>query len=198
MPEIAEIARIVALLKTHLLNKPIKKVIAAEDEIVYGKVGTSAGAFIKAMTGKSIVDVKQQGKYFWLEMSSPPHALMHFGMTGWIKMKSVYTPYWDAKKDEEKEWPPRFEKWRIITEDGDEASFVDARRLGRIRLVDVDAGEMRRTSPLKENGPDPAIDKDVLTKEWFRAKLRSKRVPVKALLLDQANISGIGNWVGLV
>lgn len=112
-------------------------------------------------------------------------------------MNSVYTPYWEPKNGEEKEWPPRFEKFRIITDDG-EASFVDARRLGRIRLVDVDAKVMRDTTPLKENGPDPHIDKDVLTKEWLRKKLRSKKVPVKALLLDQANISGIGNWVGSV
>jgi formamidopyrimidine-DNA glycosylase len=42
------------------------------------------------------------------------------------------------------------------------------------------------------------IDKDVFTEEWFEKKMRSKHVPVKALLLDQANISGIGNWVGWV
>jgi formamidopyrimidine-DNA glycosylase len=75
---------------------------------------------------------------------------------------------------------------------------VDPRRLGRIRLVDVAAEEMRKTTPLKENGPDPVIDKDILTVEWLSTKLRSKKVPVKALLLDQANISGIGNWVGYV
>jgi ribosomal protein S13 len=55
---------------------------------------------------------------------------------------------------------------------------------------------MRNTTPLKENGPDPVIDKDILTVDWLAKKLRSKKVPVKALLLDQANISGIGNWVG--
>ena len=55
---------------------------------------------------------------------------------------------------------------------------------------------MRYISPLKENGPDPVIDKDVLTEEWLVEKLGTKKIPVKALLLDQANISGIGNWVG--
>ncbi|KAG9743181.1 hypothetical protein KCU75_g15425, partial [Aureobasidium melanogenum] len=47
----------------------------------------------------------------------------------------------------------------------------------------------------KENGPDPVIDKDILTEAWLEEKLKSKKVPIKALLLDQANISGIGNWV---
>lgn len=77
-----------------------------------------------------------------------------------------------------------------------EAAFVDFRRFARVRLVDCAAEDMRKTSPLKENGPDPVIDKDIVTVEWLSDKLKSKKIPVKALLLDQANISGIGNWVG--
>ncbi|KAI4143176.1 MAG: hypothetical protein L6R39_004672, partial [Caloplaca ligustica] len=75
-------------------------------------------------------------------------------------------------------------------------AFIDFRRFGRIRLIDCPAEDIRKVSPLKENGPDPVIDKDILTEEWLVQKLQSKRIPVKALLLDQANISGIGNWVG--
>ena len=79
-----------------------------------------------------------------------------------------------------------------------EAAFTDARRFARIRLVDCAAEDIRKTTPLKENGPDPVIDKNILTEEWLMKKMKSKHVPVKALLLDQANISGIGNWVGYV
>jgi formamidopyrimidine-DNA glycosylase len=77
-----------------------------------------------------------------------------------------------------------------------EAAFTDARRFARIRLVDCAGEDIRKTTPLKENGPDPVIDKNILTEEWLVQKMGSKHVPVKALLLDQANISGIGNWVG--
>ena len=49
---------------------------------------------------------------------------------------------------------------------------------------------------MKENGPDPVQDKEIVTEEWLAELLGRKHVPVKALLLDQANISGIGNWVG--
>jgi formamidopyrimidine-DNA glycosylase len=58
-------------------------------------------------------------------------------------------------------------------------------------LVDAKAEDMRQTSPLKENGPDPVIDKDILTVDWLSKKLRSKKVPVKALLLDQVNILNV-------
>ncbi|KAF2761789.1 hypothetical protein EJ05DRAFT_472754 [Pseudovirgaria hyperparasitica] len=197
MPEIGEIARVVHYLKKHALGKTIAKVQVQEDDIIYGKVGTSASAFQKAMTGKKIIGARQQGKYFWLEMSSPPHPLMHLGMTGWVKFSNDDSSYYKPAKDEEQQWPPRFWKFILeLKEDQDtQVAFVDPRRLGRIRLVDVDATKMRNTTPLKENGPDPVIDKEILTVEWLTAKLRSKRVPVKALMLDQANISGVGNWV---
>ena len=77
-----------------------------------------------------------------------------------------------------------------------EAAYVDLRRFGRIRLIDCAADKIRNVSPLVENGPDPVQDPEIFTEDWLKEKVRSKHVPIKALLLDQANISGIGNWVG--
>lgn len=66
---------------------------------------------------------------------------------------------------------------------------------GRVRLVDCPGDQIRKTSPLVENGPDPVVDKDVFTVQYLRDKMRKKHVPLKAFILDQAMISGIGNWV---
>ena len=202
MPEIAEVARTVHFIRKLLVGKTIGKVIATEDANVYGKVGTSASEFQKHITGKKVVDAGQQGKYFWIIMSSPPHPVMHFGMSGWLKFKSEHTYYYQPKKGEAKEeWPPKFMKFLLETEGGGgeepiEAAFVDMRRFARIRLVDCPAAEIRNHTPLKENGPDPVVDKETVTLEWLTAKCQAKKVPIKAMLLDQANISGIGNWVG--
>ena len=195
--QIGEVARIVHYLRKHLVGKCITNVQVQEDNIVYGKVGTSAPEFQKAMTGKRILSAGQQGKYFYLVCDSPPHPVMHLGMTGWIRFNNDDSSYYKPEKEkpEDKEWPPRFWKFILRTEEKTEVAFVDARRLARIRLVDVAGDELRNTSPLKENGPDPVIDKEILTAEWLAKKLQSKKVPVKALLLDQANISGVGNWV---
>ena len=91
---------------------------------------------------------------------------MHFGMTGWMKFSNDDSSYYKPPKEEEQDWPPRFWKFALVLDDEakSEVAFVDPRRLGRIRLVDVNASEMRNTTPLKENGPDPVIDKDILTK----------------------------------
>ncbi|KAK0509412.1 hypothetical protein JMJ35_007806 [Cladonia borealis] len=199
MPEIGEVARIVNYIQKHLVGKTLAKVKAQHDEIVFGKVGCSAESFEKAMAGKKVLDARQQGKYFWMIMSSPPHPLMHFGMTGWFKIRNEDTAYYKPTKPEEsEEWPPKYWKFTLQTADDPicEAAFVDARRLARVRLLDCAAEDIRKVSPLIENGPDPVIDKDIFTEDWLADKLGRKKVPIKALLLDQANISGIGNWVG--
>ena len=133
-------------------------------------------------------------------MSSPPHPLFHFGMTGWWKIRGEETAYSKSTKLEDSVWPPKY--WKFLLETAEdpkcESAFIDSRRFARIRLLECAAADIRQTSPLKENGPDPVIDKEILTEEWLVEKMRNKKIPVKALLLDQANISGIGNWVGYV
>lgn len=65
MPEIGEIARLVHHLRKHLVGKTVSSVKVQEDNIVYGKAGTTAAEFQKAITGKRVLDAQQQGKYFW-------------------------------------------------------------------------------------------------------------------------------------
>lgn len=123
---------------------------------------------------------------------------------GWMHIKGQQTFYYEMPKDDsdnEPKWPPKYWKFTMETTPGSgqdkvEAAFTDARRFARIRLVHCEAKEIRNTTPLKENGPDPVVDKDIFTLEFFEDLMNRKKVPVKALLLDQANISGIGNWVG--
>ncbi|KAK0342877.1 hypothetical protein LTR91_016348 [Friedmanniomyces endolithicus] len=210
MPEIGEVARIVHYIRKHLVGRTITTCIAHPDDIVYGKVGCSAEAFQQHVSGRRIVGADRQGKYFYMLFDKPPHAVCHFGMTGWMKFDVEETGYYkkavvveDGEREKE-EWPPKYVKFLLkcgeesvggVAREAVEAAFVDPRRLARIRLVDCAAEEIRKASPLKENGPDPVRDREVVTVEWLGALLRRKRVPVKALLLDQANLSGVGNWV---
>ncbi|KAG8423821.1 hypothetical protein J3458_000676 [Metarhizium acridum] len=201
MPEIAEVARIVHFLRLHLVGKKIASASAIDDSNVFGKVGTSGAEVEAALKGKQVVSAGNQGKYFWITMDKPPHLVMHFGMTGWVHIRgeqTAYTNYYKKTKDSElKNWPPKFWKFQIKTEGKPEVevAFTDARRFGRVRLVDCPGADIRKYTPLKENGPDPVIDTDRFTEEYLRGKMQARHVPVKALLLDQAMISGIGNWV---
>ncbi|KAF3127047.1 hypothetical protein TWF569_011862 [Orbilia oligospora] len=182
MPEISEITRVVHYINRYLAGKVIKNVVANEDAIVFKD--TTSSAFVKAMLGRKIVEAKQQGKYFWIEMDSPPHPVMHFGMTGWITFSKAPEAHYRAdmaEEDDDKEeieWPPRFMKFVFEMEDeGNNAAFTDARRLGRVRLINVPAEQIRKVSPLKENGPDPVVDG--LDEDWFRGVLNQRKKPVK-------------------
>ena len=120
---------------------------------------------------------------------------------GWIHIKgdrTAYTNYYKKMKPEEMDiWPPKFWKFHLTTEDpAVEVAFTDPRRFGRVRLVDCPGESIRKYSPLVENGPDPVVDIDRFTEEYLRNKMHSRHVPIKALILDQTVLSGVGNWVG--
>ncbi|KAI0514926.1 formamidopyrimidine-DNA glycosylase [Xylaria bambusicola] len=202
MPEIAEVARVTHFLRQHLVGKRISHVVAQDDKNIFGKVGTTGSAFETALGGKRVVGAGNQGKYFWLELDSPPHPVMHLGMTGWIHIRGMQTAYnrYAEKLSslDEEAWPPKFWKFHLETEGdpGVSVAFTDARRFGRVRLVDCSGSEIRSNSPLVENGPDPVVDREIFTEDYLSKKMKGRHVPIKALLLDQAMISGIGNWVG--
>lgn len=198
MPELPEVARVVHNIHHHLVGKTITKAWIQHDDLVFNKVGTIPDTFKETLEGKTIIGTGQKGKYFWLTMSSPPHPVMHLGMTGWLNIKEGDTRFYEVDKPEDKVWPPKY--WKFIIEtDGHpqaQAAFTDRRRLGRIRLLNCRPADIAFNSPMKENGPDPVLDEHLLTVKYLAARLENKRVPIKAFIIDQSNISGIGNWMG--
>ncbi|POS86535.1 hypothetical protein EPUL_001236, partial [Erysiphe pulchra] len=140
---------------------------------------------------------------------------------GWLHIKGESKLHFKSKAaskneaidegENQEDWPPKYWKFTFETSDSNtgnkrrsvdnnssivEVAFTDPRRFGRVRLLDCAMEDIRKVSPLKENGPDPIIDKNILSLDWLQRRLCNKHVPIKTFLLDQANISGIGNWVG--
>lgn len=70
-----------------------------------------------------------------------------------------------------------------------EVAFLDARRLGRIRLVKSPMTE----PPISTLGFDPILSMPSL--EDYKCKVLKRNCPIKALLLDQSFSAGVGNWV---
>ena len=75
------------------------------------------------------------------------------------------------------------------TDSTTEIAFLDARRLGRIRLVKSPLEE----PPISTLGFDPILSMPTL--EDFKAQVIRRSCPIKALLLDQSFSAGVGNWV---
>ncbi|KAE7997298.1 hypothetical protein FH972_001944 [Carpinus fangiana] len=87
------------------------------------------------------------------------------------------------------EWPSKYSKFFIELDDGLELSFTDKRRFAKVRLLKDPAA----APPISELGPDALLEP--MTIDEFIESLSKKKVAIKALLLDQSYIAGIGNWI---
>ncbi|ORX51658.1 N-terminal domain of MutM-like DNA repair protein [Hesseltinella vesiculosa] len=184
MPEIAEVEAARRLCHKFCLDRPITNVETIEDKLVF--VDKDHTDFKKILIGRTIVDTKRWGKYFALVFDTGPAMVCHFGMTGSLKFKAT-----------SEEWPPRFHKL-VLTFDHKKKNdvppvvmaFCDARRLGRLRLVE---GDPMTQEPISKLGFDPLVNlpKD----DEFYTLIHKRSVPIKALLLDQAFSAGVGNWI---
>jgi len=130
-------------------------------------------AFVDGLTGQALVGFRRWGKYLIVELAPGPSVLVaHLRMSGQLRLA--------ASRD-----VPLAPHSHVVL------TFVDGRQL---RFVDPRTfGELFVTSPslpeLAGLGPD-ALDVDI---DCFAARLTARRTRLKALLLDQRFVAGIGN-----
>ncbi|MCO5609628.1 hypothetical protein L7F22_063858 [Adiantum nelumboides] len=111
-------------------------------------------------------------------------------MTGAFSIKGKeITKYKRSAMSDKEEWPSKFSKVFFKLDDGLEVSFTDKRRLARVRLLD----DPIAAPPISELGPDAFLELPV--EPTFINGILKKRCPIKALLMDQSFVAGIGNWV---
>ena len=100
---------------------------------------------------------------------------MHFGTNGSLQFVARTQP------------DPRYARLSIVFQDGDRLAYVNPRRIGHVRLVDSAEAFIAETS-LGPDALDPSLDEAA-----FAALLAGRRQPIKAVLMDQARVAGIGN-----
>lgn len=119
-------------------------------------------------------------------------------MTGNVYVKGTDPSFYkSAPKKVDTSWPPRFMKFILklssSSEDPEpeapEIVFVDARRLGRIRLCVDPLTE----PPIVNLGFDPVLNMPPL--DDFLVDIKKRKCTIKSLLLDQSFSAGVGNWV---
>ena len=127
------------------------------------------------MQGRRVERLGRRGKYLVWELEDEAFLLMHLRMTGTL----LYDP------------PPGtpYARVRWELDDGHELRFCDPRRFGTGELA---LGPAARDAFFAERlGLEP-LDGE-LTGEALRRMARGRRAPVKAFLLDQRRIAGVGN-----
>ncbi len=129
------------------------------------------------ITGRKIEKLDRRAKYLVIVLDGGLDLLIHLGMSGRILVG-------EAKGE-----PGKHEHFSVDLDDGRRVSLHDPRRFG---MVDLVAAKERDTHPLlKDIGPEP-LGSD-FTPAVLAAALKGSSTSIKAALLDQQRVAGLGN-----
>jgi formamidopyrimidine-DNA glycosylase len=174
MPELPEVETVARGLRAVLPGRSILSVRLGKTDFI-----DDPAAVEQYLPGTRIKEVRRHGKFLLLDLESPKGdarslaLLIHLGMTGQI----VTCP-------PEAQVAPHTHVF-LSLDDGRELRYTDVRRFGRMAIL-TDGAREEILSPL---GLDPLE----ATQDEFLAKLRGRRARIKALLLDQRVLRGMGN-----
>lgn len=174
MPELPEVESIVRDLKRYVLGKKITGI----DFIFFQMLrGVSPEAFSRQIRGNIISDIERKGKYILFFLSNDKILEVHLRMTGRLIL------YFSSVKLN------KYTGVVFYLEGGAELHFQDIRKFGTFRLYEKQNLFQEKPCLL---GLDPLEDN--FTLESFSKKLKKNPArKVKAFLLDQKNIAGMGN-----
>jgi formamidopyrimidine-DNA glycosylase len=180
VPEILEVEAARALIEAAALGRPIASV--ETPDAWYLKRGLTGRAARTALTGRSLVRARRRGKLLLLDTSgangaSGPVLGLHLGMSGRVLVDAAEAgdPLIYASNRDVATW----RRFGLRFADGGRLALRDPRRLG---AVELDPDEERL-------GPDAFA----LRLAELRAVVGASRAPVKAVLMDQHRIAGLGN-----
>ena len=136
--------------------------------------------FATRLTGRTVTAVGRRGKYLLIHLEDGGVLLIHLGMSG----RMVIDPAGAAPRHR-----GRHEHVVFEVGNGTIVRFSDPRRFGLMALADGDALEVHPL--LAHLGPEP-VGED-FTGAVLAARLKGKRTPIKAAMLDQTVVAGLGN-----
>jgi len=172
MPELPEVERARALIARTALHRVIT---AVDDTDTYVCRPHAPGEIADALVGRTLLTAERRGKSMWCETSDEGPALgIHLGMAGRIVVDDDEAGDPRPRVDRE-----RWDRFTIDFEDGGRLTLRDSRRLGRVRLEPA----------IHALGPDAAE----ITRKAFRERVSRSRMPVKARIMDQKVLAGVGN-----
>jgi formamidopyrimidine-DNA glycosylase len=137
------------------------------------------------LTGQRVERLRRRSKYILADLSSGETLLVHLGMSGRMLVSGAMLGEFHHHHPA----PEKHDHVVLDMEGGARITFNDARRFGAMDLVATDAAEAHWL--LADLGPEPlgnAFDEDYLV-----GRLGGRNTPIKAALLDQRIVAGLGN-----
>ena len=188
MPELPEVETARKLIADKALNR---RIVGVDDTDTFVCRPHAPGELRAALTGRTLTAAHRRGKTMWCETSGAegpdsgekgPDLGIHLGMGGRIVVTSGDgetavggDPFRRDARPRKAEW----DRFTLMFADGGSLALFDKRRLGRVRLnPDIDV-----------LGPDA----EEVSRAEFDQLITKGSIAVKARLLDQSKIAGVGN-----
>ena len=173
MPELPEVETVRRSLEPCLVGR---RIVGLSLGAFTGVVGERSSDELQALlVGRHVSGIRRRGKYLLIDLDDEARLIVHLRMTGVLQIT-------DGSAE-----PLRFQHLAIRLDDGHELRFADQRKFGRVIYWPANAPDL-----LDERlGPEPLGDE--FTSSYLTTRLRGRVAPIKALLLDQRIVAGVGN-----
>lgn len=181
MPELPDVETMRRYLQATSLHQQIDAVLFQDaDYLLSDDPNLEPGVIRrlkKELTGRCFASTHRHGKWLFAALTGGEERflVLHFGMTGGLK-------YFRDMADE-----PEYDRMRLDFVNGYHLAYVSMRKLGAIRL----ASDIEAFIEDRDLGPD-VLDAE-FDFETFREITTNRRTMVKALLMDQRALAGLGN-----
>lgn len=172
MPELPEVETVVRGLRGPLVGRTALDVICTQPSVIRP---ADPAAFRARLAGQRFTAIERRAKYIVCRLSGGDVLVVHLKMTG-----RLYVTDDSAVHDSD-----RWAHLVIQLDGGQQLRFSDMRRFGFAAL----AADLAEVTP--SLGPEPLSEDFTLA--GFRAALKGRHRAIKALLLDQAFLAGVGN-----
>jgi formamidopyrimidine-DNA glycosylase len=196
MPELPEVETVVRGLNKHLVGHTIKSF-----DFDWPKtIKTPPEIFKKELIGSRVVSAERRGKLIIINLIPPepraskaqaPHSLLiHLKMTGQLVYKSPKNQYGAGHPNDSliSKLPDKTTRIHFKLNDNSELFFNDVRKFGWVELVPTEDRHLHKF--IASLGPEPL---EINFKDFRKVLYRHPNAQVKAKLLDQHIIAGVGN-----
>ncbi len=193
MPELPEVETVMRGLAAVLEGQRITEVEQRRPDLRF----PFPENLVRRMEGQRVLSFRRRAKYMLMRLEGGESLLIHLGMSGRMVARPAGAapvarlgPMGAASDARGHNAPPEAHEHLVIaTDHGWRVGFVDPRRFGSVDLVTTAAEDTHRL--LAGLGPEP-LD-DAFTDAVLSAALVGRHTPIKAALLDQGVVAGLGN-----
>lgn len=188
MPELPEVETVKAGLNRLLPGLTISNVSHDTDKS-FPNAPADVSQFL---VGSTVTGVTRRAKVLLIELSSKYSLIVHLKMTGQMVFHSSTAHFGAGHPNASlvSELPDRSTRVTITFSDGSTLYFNDQRKFGWMRLLPT--VEIPQLDFFKKVGPEP-LSADFTWQEFRDRLLRRKGTSIKAALLDQSVVAGVGN-----